>query len=214
MTTEAYPLSWPYGRKRTERWHRVRALFHRKRNDRYGKSDITIHEAVSFVLDQLRMIGVHDYEVIISTDLKVRLDGLPYSNQRQPDDPGASVWWRPAGAKTERVIAIDRYDRIADNIYAIGKTLEALRGIERWGGDDVQEQAFSGYAALEGPGTSVHDRAWALGVIGAKGAEPQDVLKNLYRIALSHSHPDKPTGDHESFIAVREAGGILGVSGA
>jgi hypothetical protein len=37
------------------------------------------------------------------------------------------------------------------NIYAIAKTIEALRGIERWGSGSMVEQAFTGFVTLPAP---------------------------------------------------------------
>jgi hypothetical protein len=87
--------------------------------------------------------------VIISSDLKLRNDGLPYSNQRTPEDNGIAVWWKIDGER--RVIAPDKYTKIEDNLYAIGKTLEAMRGIERWGGGEIMVRTFTGFTALPGP---------------------------------------------------------------
>ena len=70
---------------------------------------------------------------IISTNLKLRLDGLPRSDQKEPDDPGVAVYWQRL-SKPKKVMAIDLYDRIADNLAAIGATLNAMRAIERHGG--------------------------------------------------------------------------------
>jgi len=207
VTITASPLSWPNGWKRTPRHQRKHSQFSRK-TDAYRRREISIAEAASFVLDQLRMMAVPDGDVIISTDLKLKLDGLPYSNQREPEDTGAAVWWRPAGAKTERVIAVDIYDRIADNIYAIGKTLEAMRGIDRWGGGEILERTFTGFTALPSP-----ENAGGLDpyqVIGAdRGASP-DEIKRTYRKALSTAHPDKG-GSADKFHQVSEAGRLLGL---
>src|SRR3712207_8918795 len=48
----------------------------------------------------------------------------------------------------KRVLACDKWDRIADTIHAIAKTIEATRGIERWG-SVTTEQAFAGYTRSE-----------------------------------------------------------------
>ena len=77
-------------------------------------------------------MAIPECDVIISTNLRLKKDGYPYSNQIEPSDKGCAVWWRESPA--EKVIALDKYDRTADNLYAIGKTIEAMRGIERWGG--------------------------------------------------------------------------------
>ena len=213
MTITASPLTWPNGWKRTSPGQRTQARFSRKgsaNNYGYrGQRNITINEAASYALDQLRIMGVHHEDVIVSTDLKLRLDGLPYSSQREPDDPGAAVWWRPRGGKQERVIAIDIYDRIADNIYAIGKTLEALRGIERWGGGEILERTFTGFAALPSPEMAGGVDPYEVLGLDRNWTKEQQIV--IYRQALSKAHPDKG-GSSEQFHAVREAGKQLGLA--
>lgn len=41
--------------------------------------------------------------------------------------------------KKEYALGCDKWDRVKDNIRAIGKHIEALRGIERWGVSSVEE---------------------------------------------------------------------------
>ena len=146
----AFPLSWPAGWKRS-RNPECSKFGKRKANagSYIYKARITIGEAVRDLLDELRKMGVPDHGVIISTNLKLRLDGLPYSQQKEPDDAGVSVWWKKG--KVNRVIALDKYNRIADNIYAVAKTIEALRGIDRWGSGEILERTFTGFDALPPP---------------------------------------------------------------
>jgi len=66
---------------------------------------------------------------------------LPRSDRRAPQDPGAAVYWRNGDKKL--VLACDKYTSVGENLYAIGKTIEATRGIERWGAVTA-EQAFAG----------------------------------------------------------------------
>ena len=76
------PLTWPDGWPRT----------HRPRRSAFGlRSAHTIDRATREILTQLGRMGVRSRDVIISTDLRYRRDGLPYSSQRQPDDKGAAV---------------------------------------------------------------------------------------------------------------------------
>ncbi len=131
------PLSWPDG------WPRTRA----PKRSAFGKWNAphTIDRATREIIAQLERMGVRSRDVIVSTDLQYRQDGMPYSNQRQPDDKGAAVWFELRGER--RVLACDRWDRIGDNLWAIGKHVEALRGQERWGVGTL-DQAFRGYAQL------------------------------------------------------------------
>ena len=85
-------------------------------------------------------------KVVISTNIPLRRDGLPYAGQAQPNDPGVAVYFTTNDRTT--CLACDRWKTVAENIYAIAKTIEALRGIERWGSKDAVGAAFLGFAAL------------------------------------------------------------------
>jgi len=182
----ASPLTWPEGWVREE--YEV--------SSRFGKWNkrISIAAAITFILDQLRLMGVPSFDVIISTNLKLRNDGLPYSNQREPRDNGSAVWW--SKNDIQQVIALDKYDRIADNIYAIGKTLEAMRGIERWGGGEILNRTFTGFVAL--PDLSTDWRS----ILG----HPKTLAEArfMYHRARILAHPDKG-GTKEKYHEVTEA---------
>lgn len=190
----AYPLTWPNGWKRTH--DQEHALFSKK-TSQYQRRKITVSDAVGFVLDELRRMGIPDFKVIISTDLKLRLDGLPYSGQKEPDDQGASVWWKDGSA--QKVIAIDKYHRVADNIYAIGKTIEALRGIERWGSGEVLERTFTGFTALP----NLSPEGWWEIIDLPQHTPTADVLA-AFKKARFRSHPDQG-GSTESFNLINDA---------
>lgn len=211
------PLHWPAGWPRTPAHDRERAKFHRKTSQGlgWGSRRISIGEAANFLVDELIRLGIAklpdgEYDYILSTDLKLRLDGLPYSNQKSPDDPGVAAWWTPWGEDGQRVIAIDRYDRIADNIYAIGKTIEAMRGIDRWGGGEILTRTFAGFTALPSP-ESIKAESDPWSIIGVSQGANIDDVKRAYRIALSAAHPDKG-GNSAYFQAVKDAGRTLGVA--
>ncbi|WP_249183503.1 hypothetical protein [Burkholderia cenocepacia] len=57
-----------------------------------------------------------------------------------------------------RVMAIDQYAWIADNLAAVAATRDAMRGIERRGGARILERAFTGFATLAAPGRARHWR--------------------------------------------------------
>lgn len=92
-TISASPLTWPNGWPRTETRARQRARFS-KRDSNGRLWEISIAQAVQFTTDQLRMMGVNDEDVVVSTNLKLRLDGLPYSDRKaqkeaHPDHGGS-----------------------------------------------------------------------------------------------------------------------------
>src|SRR5690606_17399594 len=131
----AYPLQWPAGWRRIEPAHRTRAKFstgRRQYSEGGGASwmrqqALSVADARGRVLGELQRMGVPLDDAVISTNIPLRLDGLPRGDAREPADPAVAVYWRHGGQT--RCMAIDRYDRAADNMAAIAATLEAMRSI-------------------------------------------------------------------------------------
>lgn len=203
MTITASPLSWPTGWPRTPADQRITGRFS-KRERRSSNSwpsarDLTIHEAVARVQEELERMGMTRDDVVISTNLRLRLDGLPRSDQREPVDPGVAVYWE-AGSGT-KVMAIDRYDRVTDNLAAVAATLDAMRAIERHGGAAILDRAFTGFAALPAPGAQ---REWweVLGV--SKNASHAEIIAAHKRLAMKH-HPDRVGGSDELMAEINAA---------
>lgn len=138
---QASPLHWPFGKPRTAPGKRTRAAFSRE-----PSHATTVHRERMNLAREMRLLGVRSY--LISSNLALRLDGEPRSGQAEPADPGVAVYFALANRPT--VLACDRWDRVADNLRAIVKHIEAIRGQDRWGVGTI-EQAFAGYAALPPP---------------------------------------------------------------
>lgn len=207
MSTEttAYPLSWPAGWKRTPLSSRTRARFGQARSSGFGYSsrgELTVAQATDRVLGELRRMGVKDYNLIISSNIELRRDGLPRSGQREPEDPGVAVYWRDSNQDGHpmRCMAIDRYDRVADNLAAIAATLEAMRAIERHGGAEILNRAFTGFTALPGAGSTTHWRD----VLGVPATASRAEIEAAYRRLRSQHHPDRG-GDAERFHQIQKA---------
>lgn len=188
-----YPLAWPGGWKRIPDSERRNGHFGKKEyqavslipgNGYYRKVDMTVSGGVKRVLEALRMMGVEEGDAIISTNLKVRLDGLPRSDQKMPDDPGVAVCWVKQGWQTHKVMATDQYTTVADNLAAIAATLEAMRAIERHGGSQILDRAFIGFEALPEP------KDWRA-VLGFQGQTPSlELAKDRYKDLAKRRHPD------------------------
>jgi hypothetical protein len=159
---KAYPLQWPEGWKRTAPNERGYARFRRaSKKDWQGnwqhQRELSINEATLRVRKELQCMGVHDDDVVISTNLVLRLDGGPRSGQSEPNDPGVAVYWQHKGNR--RCIAIDQYTKVTGNLAAIAATLDAMRAIERHGGAEILDRAFTGFVALPAPERRMVDRA-------------------------------------------------------
>ena len=204
----AHPLQWPVGWPRTPSYQRKRATFGKGEtvysgDHRYTrKRDLTVSDGVERVLTELQRMGVDRQEVVISTNVRTRLDGLPRSGEPKPDDPGAAVYWRKRGNDTPLVMAIDRYNDVADNLAAIALTLESMRAIDRHGGAQILERAFTGFAALPEPGKS---SSWR-DVLEYGNAEPdRETITKHYRVLAASAHPDRRGGSHERMAALNRA---------
>ena len=185
---EAYPLTWPQGWPRKQSYQRSRAKFSTS-----GRV-LSVMDGIQRVLLELERLGVKRDDLVISTDIPTRLDGLPRSD-RTVTDPGVAVYWLKG--KATRCMAIDRYDRVADNLAAIAATLEAMRAIERHGGAEILDRAFTGFVALPAP-----EQWWqVLGV--AENATGGEIDAAYRRLAALH-HPDRG-GDSAQMARINTA---------
>ncbi len=204
-----YPLQWPLGWKRTPAGSRGYGRFSKKRTiyretyTTHRTDDITIGEATQRLLLELDRMGVREHDVVISSNLQLRLDGLPRSGQAQPADPGVAVYWRDG--KQERCMAIDLYTQVAQNIAALAATIDAMRAIERHGGAAILDRAFTGFTALPAPIVAGMKRHWR-DVLGFQPDARVSVqtLNDRYRILASANHPDKG-GNMEKMAEINAA---------
>lgn len=184
LIISAYPLEWPSAWRRTA--HRRDGMFGMRRRTQEGTNHfmekVPIRNGVERIQEQLDSMGVNDNDVVISTNVALRLDGLPRSDQGNPADPGAAVYWR-SGKKTN-CMASDQYARLADNLAAIAVTLYAMRLIKRHGGSEILDRAFIGFKMLPQP------KQWWQ-VLGLKTDAPTAAEIRAAHISLAKQfHPD------------------------
>ena len=169
----AFPLQWPAGRKRS-RYPKTPAF-----GSRHG---LSLARARDEVFKQIRLLGGR--LPILSSNLSLRLDGLPYASQPQPEDAGVAVYFTYKGK--QHCFACDEWRKVEDNIFAIAKTIDALRGIERWGTGDMLERAFQGFVALPSPAQWWH----VLGFDTTVGLRLEAVEERFRQLAMQR-HPDR-----------------------
>ena len=181
MSISAYPLDWPQGVPRTVHTEPSRFSHNRKPvSVEYARREVE------------RNLWLHDAcGLVISTNLRLRLDGLPRSGQPEPHDTGVAVYFKLDGV--QQCIPCDRWYRVADNLYAIAKAVDALRGLDRWVNASMVAAAFKGFTALPSP-EQMEDWRQVFG-FGADEVIDRRRIRERYRVLSLVAHPDKGGSD-------------------
>lgn len=184
MNSKQYPLQFPVGRAREQNPERSKF------------KPGSIFEEAQSIFKQIELMG--GTEIIISSNMQYRADGLPYSRQNVPDT-GVAVYFKHNGE--EQCIPCDSWITLEENMRAIWKTIEAMRGIERWGGKALMNAAFSGFKALPSstiitaPPDRQHRDWWV--VLGVDRYADAPTIKQAYRRAQGTAHPDAGGSEYD-----------------
>ncbi len=170
-----FPLQWPAGQPRTTRRDR-------------GKFSRTLTNARVELIKQIQHAG--GTNIVISSNY----GGL---SGKEPADPGVAVYFNRRGKRLG--MGCDRWSVVAHNLAALANTVEAMRGIDRWGCGHLMEQAFSAFEALPAP-----DWKKELGFAPGEHPTPQEVEARYRQLAKQH-HPDQPDGSQVKFVAIAAA---------
>jgi len=173
MTTTAFPLCWPAEWPRTDGYTRRAGTF----------KNCTLARARDRLFTELTRIRASD--VILSTNIPLKLDGEPRGDWRQPGDSGVAVYF--TYRKRSLAMARDAYLRVEHNLNSLAMAIEFLRGLERHGGATMMDRAFTGFAALPDPA----NRTWRsiLGWVEGTQATAQ-MIKERYGALAFERHPD------------------------
>jgi hypothetical protein len=186
---QAYPLSWPVGYKRT----RVRTA---------SKFSQTGDKAQQFLRAELQRLGAA--ALILSSNCIVRADGYVYADMSNAklEDPGVAIYFKYKGKDIS--MCCDTYQRVWENIYALGKSIEAIRAIERYGVSEFIERAFTGFKELPMQTEEISITWWS--ILGVAEFATQEEIKIAFRKLSLKYHPDNAqTGDAEKFIQIKAA---------
>ena len=181
MTVEAYPLHWPPNRPRTK--HRYISRF-----------KTSMSNARDLLKNEIRLSKCSG--LIISSNVPLQRNGYPYANQRVVD-PAVAVYFIRDGK--QRCIPCDRWNTVYDNIYAVAKSLNALRSITRWVSESELSAVYDGFIQIP----NLNDKPWYV-VLELDEGEQFEVVESTYKYLRSLHHPDK-NGEPEKFIQVQKA---------
>ena len=172
--TQVYPLQWPHDRPRTK-----------ARTD--SRFSVSPRAAFDEMMEELDRFGAKN--AVVSSNCPLRqTDGTPYADALKDllPDPGVAVYF----TKGKRAVCLpcDTYRRPWENIRAIGKSIEALRAMERHGAHQILDQAFEGFTALPPPGAGYKPSpaAWQA-VLGVGANCTLDEARAAFR-RLSRKH--------------------------
>lgn len=176
----SYPLSWPFGKPRAAK-------------PQTSGFKVNLAKARDELMKEIQKLG--GKMPILSTNVPVKKDNLPYAGQKEPEDKGVAVYFMLYGR--QYCFACDRWNKVGDNIQAARHTIAALRGIERWGTGDMLQAAFTGFAALPNPENPYS-------ILGLKEGATSDEVNAAYKALVKEHHPDKG-GDPEQFNKIVNA---------
>lgn len=190
--TDRFPLVWPDHIPRTPWQNRVQGSFM-----------VTPEKATQDLLKEVRLARGTD--LIISTNIPIRRDGLPYATAKEPLDPGVAVYFTRKGKTI--CIPCDSFDRVWKNIRAIGLSIADMRGPEARGCAVLTDQAFTGFLALPAP----TGRPWwvILGVSVSATVEEISTARKLAARApgMDSTKMSEINAAHDEGMAIRRAGG-------
>ena len=181
---QAYPLKWPNGVPRIK--VRVTSQF----------ADRSIAACIPLLreeLSRLRATGV-----VISTNIPLKPNGDPYSDKTKLPDPGVAVYFQLDGR--DYCMPCDKWATVEENLWAIAKNVEAMRGMRRWGVGST-EQAFAGFKALTA--TATEENWWD--VLDVQPNASSDYIQAAYRTLIRTAHPDVPGGSEAAMQRLNSA---------
>lgn len=169
MITFEYPLKWLPQQKRTASAKRAR----------FETSSIS--RAGDYLADELRRLGAKNCVITTNLQTRQRGDGF-YANQRV-DDAGVVVYFELRGKG--KAMACDRWDRPEHNLWALYLSVQAIRGLERWGGSELLDGLFTGFKALPSP-----DDVIITTIDYFQGCHTDEERKIRHRKLAKELHPD------------------------
>lgn len=177
----AYPLSWPSG------WQRCQT-------PEFSRFDTSLTKARDSAIREIELLGAS--QIVVSSNAVLLVSGLIAARQPRIDDTGVAAYFVLYGE--QKVLPCDRWIALAENMQAIAKTVNAMRGIERWGAKEIISAMFRGFEALPDGLRSWWD------VLGLPSSADRAMIDAAYRSLAKVRHPDVG-GSLDEFAELSEA---------
>lgn len=181
--TQSFPLSWPEGWPRTPIMKRRSSAF-----------QMSPDKSLQLLHNEIKLLP--GSALVISSSAPCRNDGTPYREamQQRLADPGVAIYF--VRAKKQQVMARDAFLTVHDNLHSLALAIQAMRALERHGGNVMMDRAFDGFAALPPP--AARATPWWQ-VLDLQPDAPEWMIEAAYRHHAKTKHPD--AGGSESAMA-------------
>lgn len=184
---EAFPLQWPVGYPRTK-WP--------TNGYRFTPKSFAVER--DGLISELKRMGARD--VVLSTSVPLRQDGLPYATfgKKTVPDVGVAVYF--SIDREPMTLCCDKWNSLEANIRAISMSVDAMRSLDRWGVSEILKRVFTGFKAIP---EKVDAKPW-WEVLGVSVRSSKDDIKKAYwKLAKIH-HPDTG-GNLQDFNRISDA---------
>jgi hypothetical protein len=177
MSARAYPLQWPKSWPRTA---------HDKRESG-SQFKQTLSGALAGLREEIRRLGGKN--LVLSSNYTL--------GNEHPKEQAVVAYFEYDGKQV--AIPCDRWAKLEANVRAIALTIQAMRGIERWGAKHMIAAMFTGFRAL-------HERSgedpWE--ILGVSDGATEKQILDAYRDKAKIAHPDHG-GSSADFNRITEA---------
>lgn len=177
-----YPLQWLPQQPRTKNPERARFGNH------------SAYKAGNYLVDELERLDAKN--CVISSNLQQKPGGEGFYAKQRIDDPGVVVYFDLKGKG--KAMACDKWDKAEHNLWALYLSVQAIRGLERWGGSEFLDGLFTGFKALPSPSDSVIAYKDYF-----KGLETDEEIRTRYKELARKLHPDAKDGNVEEFQVMK-----------
>jgi hypothetical protein len=175
---ESYPLQWPAGYPRT-------AV--PRSNYKFYPGSFSLEHGM--LVEELRRMKASN--VVISTNRPLAADGNAYARYGKIVDVGVAVYFTVDNKGM--VLCCDRWDSLEANLKALTLSVDAMRGLNRWGVSQIMERAFMGFKAL--PEKAASFPWWeVLGI--SRQCSKKEVIAGYKRQSKLH-HPSRGGEPHK-----------------
>lgn len=129
----AYPLQWPAGYPRTARPSGAYRFYPNR-----------LFAELGSLKSELGRMGCRN--IVVSTNVHLKGDGNPYSTYQKPSDVGVAIYF----TKDNKAMSLccDKWNTVEANLRALSMSVDAMRGLDRWGVSQIMERAFMGFKDL------------------------------------------------------------------